>query len=75
MKIKKNNIYVDSEGSYYKAAMTGNFYIVDMWKCDKSGCVDDIEQNPYPVPINTVDLKHYGVAVHEDDYPPYNPQF
>lgn len=69
MKIQENNIYQNSEGDFFKAAMSGDFYIVDCWQCDKNGIVQDIEINPYPTPTNTSDFKPVGKADILNNYP------
>lgn len=74
-KIKVGFVYQNSDGEYFTPAQSGNFYIVDMWKCNISGYVDDINENPSPIPVNTSDLKEIGKSEHEYEYLDFNPQF
>lgn len=74
MKTLKGNIYTDGE-NHYTPAQTGDFYIVDMWKCDKKGNVNDIEENPYPVPVSTNGLKFVCKSKVNYEYPEFNPKF
>jgi hypothetical protein len=68
-------VYKNNDGDFFTPAQTGNYYIVDMWKCTKDGEVLDINENPCPVPVMTAELKEIGNAVFEYGYPEFNPQF
>lgn len=74
-KIKVGFVYTNSDGEFFTPAQSGNFYIVDMWKCEKDGNVLDIIENPCPVPIVTADLKEFGISKYQHEYPEFNPQF
>ncbi len=75
MKTQKGLVYTNTDNEFYTPAMTGNFYIVDMWECDKNGLVKDIEENPCPKPVNTSDLKYYGQSKHGYSYPEFSVNF
>ena len=74
-KIKVGFVYTNGCGEYFTPAQSGNFYIVDMWKCTKQGKVLDINKNPCPVPKMTNELKQIGKSKFEYEYPEFNPQF
>lgn len=75
MKIKKGLIYKDEDGDFYTPAMSGDFWIVDMWNCDKGGTVPDIEENTSPVPKNTAGLTEVFGYSKNYNYPEFNPRF
>jgi len=75
MQVIKGNIYKNADGEFLTPAQSGNFYICDMWVCDKSGNVPDIEENPFPVPKYTNDIVLIGDCKNEYEYPDFNPQF
>lgn len=74
MKTKVGFIYKSGK-EYFTPAQDGNFYIVDMWKCDKNGFVSDIDKNPCPVPVATSELKKVGKSNFDYAYPEFNPRF
>jgi hypothetical protein len=74
-KVKVGFVYKNSDGEYFTPAQSGNFWIVDMWKCSKDGEVSDIIKNPCPVPVNTSDLKEIGKSKYKYEYPDFNPRF
>lgn len=75
MKVIKGNIYKNEDGEFLTPAQSGDFYICDMWVCDKDGNVLDIEENPFPVPKYTNDLTLVSESVCEYEYPEFNPKF
>jgi hypothetical protein len=75
MNVKIGIVYKNSDKEYFTPAQNGDFYIVDMWQCDKSGQVKDIDENPYPTPINTSDLVKVGKSKYDYEYPEFNPKF
>ena len=75
MKIREGLIYKNSDNEFYTPAQTGDFYIVDMWECNEHGEVKDIEENPYPSPINTSDLIEHGENKNNYEYPDFSPKF
>lgn len=74
-KINIGFVYRNSDGEHYTPAQSGNFWIVDMWKCQDNGKVDDIDINPCPIPVNTSDLKEIGISKFNYEYPEFNPRF
>jgi hypothetical protein len=68
MKIKLNKIYKKGK-DYYLPAAEGDFYIVDMWKCNKDGIVKDILKNPSPCPVITSGLRAYKDFENSYAYP------
>ena len=75
MNVKIGFIYTNSENEFFTPAQSGEFYIVDMWECDSSGIVKDIEENPFPTPKNTSDLKEFKQNKNSYEYPEFNPKF
>lgn len=75
MKIEKGKIYINSDGEFFTPAMSGDFIIVDMWQCDKTGLVPDIIENPSPKPVNTNDLKVIGFSSYAYNYPDFDIKF
>ena len=68
--VKVGYVYKNlEEKKFYTPAQSGNFYVCDMWECDKSGFVKDIEENPYPVPKYINDLKLIGKSKFKNEYP------
>ena len=72
MKIDIGKVYVDSDGEFFTPAMSGDFYIVDMWPCDNKGVSNDIIDNPNPTPVNTCDLKLHGNSEVIYEYPDWS---
>lgn len=69
MKVQINNIYKNREGEFFTPAQSGDFYIVDMWECDKMGLVEDIDENPCPTPIATDELSFFAESNFNYAYP------
>lgn len=74
-KIEIGIVYSNGNKEYFTPAQSGNFYIVDMWKCKRNGEVLDINENPCPIPIMTNELKQIGKSKFKYEYPEFNPQF
>jgi hypothetical protein len=74
-KIQVGFVYKNEDNEYFTPAQSGNFWIVDAWKCNKDGEVLDIIQNPCPVPVATANLKKIGACKFSYDYPEFNLNF
>ena len=63
------------DGRFYTPAQSGEYWVNDMWECDKDGLVPDISENPCPAPVNTSGMKLIGESKHQYEYPEWNPNF
>lgn len=75
MLLSIGNVYKNDEGEFLTPAQNGNFFICDMWVCDKEGNVQDIEENPYPVPKYTNDLTLIKESNPKYEYPEFSHKF
>ena len=69
MDVKQGYVYKNADNEYYTPAQSGQFYIVDCWKCDKNGNVEDINENPWPTPVSTSDFKRVKATKNNYSYP------
>ena len=75
MKVEQGRVYKDEEGLFFLVAMSGNFFLVDVWECDENGNVSDIEENPNPTPKNTEGLVETSVVNNDYSYPEFSHKF
>jgi len=69
MKVSVGKVYKNKYGEYYTPAMSRDFGIVDMWKCNKNSWIGDIKRNPCPMPQSTEDLKYVSESKYSYSYP------
>ena len=68
MKVTKGSVYKNGR-EYFTPAQSGDFFVVDVWKCDKFGNVKDLDENPDPYPMKVQELTLIGATDKVYNYP------